>query len=134
MTPQCPSASAPLIKQLRPFNLGQPIETAMRSIFVLALVPLAWAATTCNVLDYGAAADNSTDVGPAMKLAYSSCVAKAITAKASDTILLVPNGSFLLASNVVFSKAKYFTLTITGDLYMPFDSSLQGTMLQWNVR
>ena len=105
----------------------------MRFVFVLALVPIVWTAKTCNVLDYGAAADNSTDVGPAMKLAYSDCVAKAITAKASDTILLVPNGSFLLASNVVFSKAQNFTLTISGDLYLPFDSSLQGTMLQWNV-
>jgi rhamnogalacturonan hydrolase len=118
-----------------PFNFNQPIERpTMRLLVVIASVSAALAVTTCNVLDYGAVADNSTDVGPALKSAYSSCVAKAVTTKTSDTVLLVPAGSFLLASNVVFSKAKYFTLTITGDLYMPFDSSLEGTMLQWNVR
>jgi rhamnogalacturonan hydrolase len=101
---------------------------------VLTLVSTAWAVKTCNVLNYGAVADNSTDVGPAITSAYANCVAKAVTTSASDTVLLVPSGDFLLASNVLFTKPKYFTLTINGDLYMPFDPSLKGTMLQWNVR
>jgi hypothetical protein len=92
------------------------------------------ATTTCNVLDYGAIADNSTDVGPALTRAFTNCVAKAITTSASDTILLVPDGDFLLGSNALFSKGRYFTLTITGNLYIPFDPSLKGTMLQCNVR
>ena len=103
-------------------------------LVILAFAATAFAVTTCNVLDYGAVADNSTDVGPTLKAAYSNCVANAVTTNAADTVLLVPSGNFLLASNVVFSKAKYFTLTINGSLYMPFDSSLKGTMIQWNVR
>jgi rhamnogalacturonan hydrolase len=106
----------------------------MRLLVILAFVSAVLSATICNVLDYGAVADNSTDIGPVLKSAYTKCVAKAVTTKASDTILLVPAGSFLLASNVLFSKAKYFTLTINGNLYMPFNPSLQGTMIQWNVR
>lgn len=107
----------------------------VHSLIILSLVSTALAVTTCNVLDYGAAADNTTDVGPAMLSAYVNCVASAVTTDASDTVLLVPDGDFLLASNVVFSKPKpkYFTLTINGSLYMPFDGSLKGTMLQWNV-
>lgn len=106
----------------------------MCSLVVLTLVSTALALTTCSVLDYGAVADNSTDVGPAITSAYVNCVKNAVTTSASDTVLLVPGGEFLLASNVLFSKPKYFTLTITGNLYMPFDPSLKGTMLQWNVR
>jgi rhamnogalacturonan hydrolase len=105
----------------------------MRLLGFFAVASPALAATTCNVLDYGAEANNSTDIGPALKLAYSRCVATAVTTSALDTVLFVPTGSFLLASKVEFLKAKFFTLTINGDLYMPFDSSLQGTMLQWDV-
>jgi rhamnogalacturonan hydrolase len=38
-----------------------------------ALTPLSSKTKVCNILDYGGVADNSTDIGPAIKLAFSSC-------------------------------------------------------------
>lgn len=102
-------------------------------VLLLSFASAALAVTTCSVLDYGAAADNSTDLGPALTKAYSDCVEGAVTTSAADTVLLVPSGNFLLASNVAFTSAKYFTLTITGNIYLPFDADLTGNMLLWDV-
>lgn len=50
----------------------------------------------CNVLNYGAVADNSTDLGPALTKAWNSCVIPQATSVATDTLLYVPAGNFLL--------------------------------------
>jgi rhamnogalacturonan hydrolase len=42
----------------------------------------------CNVLDYGGIADNKTDIGPAILLAYSSC------ASGGGATLLIPTGEY----------------------------------------
>jgi rhamnogalacturonan hydrolase len=52
------------------------------------LTPLSSKTKICNVLDYGAVADNSTDLGPALKSAFSSC---AITGGAT---IYIPPGSY----------------------------------------
>ncbi|KAJ6492844.1 pectin lyase-like protein [Mycena vitilis] len=83
----------------------------------------------CNVLDYGAVADNTTDLGPALTAAWNQCVIPQATTVATDTLLYVPSGNFLLKSNVVFDDAKNWNLHIAGDIYLPYDPSLTGTML-----
>jgi len=65
---------------------------------------------TCNVLDYGARADNKTDVGPAIITAYKNCVMKT-----PGSTILVPAGDFLLDSNVDLGGSGY-TLQIDGPL------------------
>lgn len=42
----------------------------------------------CNVLDYGAVADNKTDIGPAISSAFTKC------AKAGGATIYVPPGSY----------------------------------------
>lgn len=101
---------------------------------LLSFASVAWAVTTCNVLNYGAVANNATDLGPALLAAYSDCVESHVTTSAADTVLLVPSGNFLLESTVQFTEANYFTLTITGNIYLPFNPDLTGTMLTFDVR
>ncbi|EGG12884.1 family 28 glycoside hydrolase [Melampsora larici-populina 98AG31] len=71
-------------------------------------------------MDFGAVADNQTDIGPALMKAFG-CAQKAITTRASDTVILVPAGNYKLASKVVFDKSKFITVTVLGHLYMPYD-------------
>ncbi|CAK5265543.1 unnamed protein product [Mycena citricolor] len=102
---------------------------------ILAFVLPALAAIECNVLDYGAVADNQTDIGPALTATWKNCVIPNVTTTvATDVVLLVPSGSFLLTSMVLFDKAKYWNLHLVGNLYLPFNTTLGGiggTMLQW---
>lgn len=86
------------------------------------------AVTTCNVLSFGAVADNKTDIGPALMKAFE-CAQKSITKKASDTVILVPEGNYRWASKVVFAKSQFITVTIRGSLYMPYDPKLEGNMM-----
>lgn len=93
-------------------------------------------------------ADNRTDIGPALMKAFG-CAQKSITNSPKDTIILVPAGKSLktspkkipgihkscfvtpslgdyrLASKVVFDKSKFFTLTVNGHLYMPYDPKVR---------
>ncbi|CAK5265867.1 unnamed protein product [Mycena citricolor] len=90
------------------------------------------AVKTCNVLDYGAKADNSTDLGPALLAAWNKCVIPSSTHVATDTQLVVPAGNFLLRSNAVFDHAAYWNLRILGNIYLPYDPSLGGTMIEFD--
>lgn len=84
------------------------------------------AATTCNVLKYGAVANNVTDLGPAILKAYSNCVAKT-----TGATLLIPKGTYLLATNAVLGGSNWI-FNLQGTIYIPFHTNLGGTMLQWN--
>ncbi|KAJ7123738.1 pectin lyase-like protein [Mycena epipterygia] len=100
---------------------------------ILALAALALPAAAfieCNVLNYGAVADNSTDLGPALTAAWTKCVIPAVTTTvASNVLLYVPAGNFLLKSNVVFDDAANWNLHIAGNIYLPYNPALTGTML-----
>jgi len=50
--------------------------------------PLSAKSTICNVLDYGGVADNKTDIGPAIKLAFSTCAVN------GGATLYIPPGSY----------------------------------------
>jgi len=58
--------------------------------------PLSSKTTICSVLDYGGVADNSTDIGPAIKLAFSSCAIK------GGATLYIPPGSYLRMLQALF--------------------------------
>ncbi|KAJ7607524.1 pectin lyase-like protein [Roridomyces roridus] len=99
------------------------------AIAALALVPVS-AFIECNVLDYGAVADNTTDLGPALTSAWKNCVIPNVkTTVATDVLLFVPTGNFLLKTNVVFNAAVNWNLHITGNIYLPYIPTLTGTML-----
>ncbi|KAJ6578721.1 pectin lyase-like protein [Mycena vulgaris] len=102
----------------------------LAALSLLALALPAAAFIECNVLDYGAVADNTTDVGPALTAAWTECVIPQVkTTVATDVLLYVPAGSFLLKSNVVFDGAANWNLHIAGDIYLPYIPTLTGTML-----
>jgi rhamnogalacturonan hydrolase len=99
----------------------------------LSLVSTVSAVTTCNVLNYGAVANNETDVGPAITKAYNDCVKPVGSGSISNVVLLIPSGNFLMNSTVTIDDASYMTFTITGNIYLPFNPDLSGTMIEFEV-
>lgn len=61
--------------------------------------PLSEKTFECNVLDYGAVADNSTDVSTAFNSAFEDCVLQNPGSR-----LIVPAGNYLLNQSVVLSN------------------------------
>ncbi|EGN98111.1 glycoside hydrolase family 28 protein [Serpula lacrymans var. lacrymans S7.3] len=101
-------------------------------ILLVSLATSAFAATTCNVLDYGGVADNSTDIAPAITSAYNDCVAGATTSDATDTVLLVPSGTYALVTAVTLTNVADFSIEINGDLNLIFNASLSGTLFSFD--
>ena len=64
---------------------------------------------TCNVLNYGAKADKSTDLGPALLAAFKAC-------KNGGTVL-VPSGNYALKTWVTFESGKAWALQLDGTIY-----------------
>ncbi|KAJ3762056.1 pectin lyase-like protein [Lentinula raphanica] len=93
-------------------------------------VQTVWSFIECSVLDYGAVADNSTDLGPALTKTWQECVIPQVTTTvATDVLLYVPAGNYLLASTVTFDGAENWNLHIAGEIFLPFNPDLTGTML-----
>ncbi|EIN04811.1 pectin lyase-like protein [Punctularia strigosozonata HHB-11173 SS5] len=109
----------------------QLLSLVLALAFFLLFAQESLAFIECSVLDYGGVADNSTDLGPALLSAWKNCVIPKATSTATDTLLYVPSGNYLLKSNVLFDDAVNFNLHITGNIYLPFDSSLSGTMIEF---
>ncbi|KAJ6465762.1 pectin lyase-like protein [Mycena sanguinolenta] len=103
------------------------------SLFALTALVLPSAAfITCSVLSYGAVADNTTDLGPALTAAWNNCVIPQATTVATDVLLYVPAGNFLLKTNVVFNGAKNWNLHIAGNIYLPYDPSFSLCLLSYD--
>ncbi|KIJ60279.1 glycoside hydrolase family 28 protein [Hydnomerulius pinastri MD-312] len=104
------------------------------SKFLLALAAAsgAFAAKTCNVLNYGGVADNSTDIAPAIMSAYTNCVAGSTTSNPADTVLLVPSGTYALQTAVTLTNVADFTIEIDGALNLVFNASLTGTLFSFD--
>jgi rhamnogalacturonan hydrolase len=64
---------------------------------------------TCNVLNYGAKADKSTDLGPALLKAFTAC-------KTGGTVL-VPSGNYAMKTWVTFEGGKAWALQLDGIIY-----------------
>ncbi|KAJ3172334.1 hypothetical protein HDU87_007930 [Geranomyces variabilis] len=68
----------------------------------------------------------NTDIGPLITALYTSCVQLN-----PGSTLLIPTGAHSLQSNVQFTKPVPFTLRIDGDIDVPFNPKLGGTMLHF---
>jgi rhamnogalacturonan hydrolase len=71
--------------------------------------PLSAKTKICNVLNYGAVADNSTDIGPAILSAFTSC------AKAGGATIYVPPGSYSSQSSCIISSNATDWISCHGD-------------------
>ncbi|KUJ23727.1 pectin lyase-like protein [Mollisia scopiformis] len=87
------------------------------------LTPLSSKSTICNVLDYGAVADNSTDIGLAILSAFTSC------AKAGGATLYIPPGSYSIATGVVLNGGSAYAIQIDGLITLTSDGSFNGNAI-----
>lgn len=63
----------------------------------------------CNILDYGAFNDNSTDIAQSLETAFEDCVLNH-----PGSTLIVPEGAYLLNRSVVLSNATNWAFRIDG--------------------
>ncbi|KAJ3024227.1 hypothetical protein HKX48_004500 [Thoreauomyces humboldtii] len=68
-------------------------------------------------------------IGPLLMETYRDCVSKG----GKGSVLFVPPGTHQLKSNVVFSRANDWTLRIDGDVNIPFNPKLGGTMFLFEL-
>jgi len=80
--------SALLVPTLFLVSTVQAIGAVVNLDTVGPLTPLSAKSKICNVLNYGAFADNKTDIGPAISKAFSSCVV------GGGATLYIPPGSY----------------------------------------
>jgi rhamnogalacturonan hydrolase len=75
------------------------------------LTPIAAKAAvkTCNVLDYGAKADNSTDLGPPLAAAFAACK--------TGGVVVIPSGEYAMATWVTFNGGSAWALQFDGTVY-----------------
>lgn len=70
---------------------------------------LAWKRHECNILDFGARPDNSTDIADALHAAFNHCVLRHPGSR-----LVVPEGHYLLNRSVVLSNATNWAFQLDG--------------------
>lgn len=73
----------------------------------------------CNVVDYGAVADNSTDLGPPLTDAFNACI--------DGGLVYIPSGDYLLETWVTLSGGSAWALQMDGIIYR--GSTDSGTMI-----
>jgi rhamnogalacturonan hydrolase len=71
--------------------------------------PLAHKLIECNILNYGAKADNRRDVAPAIHAAYKQCVLPNPGSR-----LIVPSGTYLTTENIVLANATNWAFQLDG--------------------
>lgn len=64
---------------------------------------------TCNVKDYGAIADKSTDIGPALSSAWDEC--------SSGGVVYIPPGDYAISTWVKLSGCKACAIQLDGIIY-----------------
>ncbi|KAH8650577.1 pectin lyase fold/virulence factor [Tricladium varicosporioides] len=79
--------------------------------------------TICNVLNYGAVADNSTDLGPAITKAFSSC------ASGGGATIYIPPGTYSLQTGVTLNKGGSYAIQIDGLIILTSDGSFGGNAI-----
>ncbi|KAJ5885493.1 hypothetical protein N7495_010003, partial [Penicillium taxi] len=63
----------------------------------------------CNILDYGAVADNATDIADSLERTFTECVLQTPQSR-----LLVPEGDYLLSRGVVLSNGTNWAFQLDG--------------------
>ena len=71
--------------------------------------PLSKKTRVCNVLDYGAKADNVTNIAPALRSAYQQCVLPHPGSR-----LYVPKGNYLTTEDIVLSNGTNWAFQLDG--------------------
>jgi rhamnogalacturonan hydrolase len=71
--------------------------------------PLSQKTKVCNILDYGAKADNKTNVAPALRDTFQKCV---LLNKGSR--LYVPSGNYLTTEDIVLSNGTNWAFQLDG--------------------
>jgi Endopolygalacturonase len=66
-------------------------------------------AIECNVLDYGAVADNTTDISTPLETAFTECILNQPGSR-----LVVPEGDYLINRSVVLSNATNWAFQLDG--------------------
>ena len=64
---------------------------------------------TCNVLNYGAKADKSTDLGPALVSAFAACKA--------GGLVVIPSGDYVMKTWATMNGGKNWALQLDGVIY-----------------
>ena len=64
---------------------------------------------TCNVLNYGAVADKSTDLGPAITKAFAACK--------TGGVVVIPSGDYALKTWVTLSGGSAWAIQLDGTIY-----------------
>ncbi|KAJ6134255.1 hypothetical protein N7523_000577 [Penicillium sp. IBT 18751x] len=72
----------------------------------------------CNVLDYGAVADNATDISNSLETAFTECVSSQPGSR-----LIVPQGNYLIKRSVVLSNATNWAFQLDGLITAAYDGS-----------
>ncbi|KAK0113487.1 hypothetical protein ONS96_014351 [Cadophora gregata f. sp. sojae] len=87
------------------------------------LTPLSSKTKICNILEYGAKADNKTDIGPAILSAFSKC------ASTGGATIYVPPGSFSIATGVILNKGSAYALQIDGLITLTSNGAFNGNAI-----
>lgn len=77
----------------------------------------------CNVLNYGAKADNATDIGPAIKSAFTNCILKNTNSR-----LIVPEGNYLLSSTVLLNGGSNWAFQLDGLITVDYNAYVSGAL------
>ncbi|KDN34902.1 hypothetical protein RSAG8_12042, partial [Rhizoctonia solani AG-8 WAC10335] len=85
----------------------------------------------CNVLNYGAKADNATDIGPAIKSAFSNCIVKnpnsrLVVPQASNWIEFL--GNYLLSSTVLLNGGSNWAFQLDGLITVDYSAYVSGAV------
>jgi hypothetical protein len=83
--------------------------------------PLEKKTIECNVLDYGAVADNSSDISSAIEKTFTDCVRKSPGSR-----LVIPEGDYLLNQSVVLSNGTNWAFQLDGLITAAYNGN-------WNV-
>ncbi|KAG8731689.1 hypothetical protein FRC10_001570 [Ceratobasidium sp. 414] len=75
----------------------------------------------CNVLNYGAKADNATDIGPAITSAFRNCVLKNPNSR-----LIVPTGNYLLSTTVSLNAGSNWAFQLDGLITLDYSAYVSG--------
>lgn len=78
--------------------------------------PLEEKTVECNVLNYGAVADNFTDISFAVEKAFTECVLQSPGSR-----LIIPKGEYLLSRSVVLSNATNWAFQLDGLITAAYD-------------
>lgn len=71
--------------------------------------PLAQKTRECNILSFGAVADNNTNVAPAIHAAFNSCVLPYPGSR-----LVIPEGNYLTTEDIVLANATNWAFQLDG--------------------